>query len=164
MANYIIDPVNDSQYYEEVRDLLGITIEDLNDDILKSDIILGAAERMICKVYVPNWQDILTGSDPIAADALRSLVVVRVAMNILNMPASQNILFDQVKFIDMVVTAKKQSIEEIKMALQSFFEDQLPIIGIIYSDGWPERSLIGKSDSANVFDYYIDSEGNVQEQ
>ena len=38
MANYIIDPINDADYYTEVRDLLGITDDDLSDSALKSDI------------------------------------------------------------------------------------------------------------------------------
>ena len=46
MSNYIIDPVNDTAYYTDVRDLLGITDDDLTDNNLKSDIILGAAERI----------------------------------------------------------------------------------------------------------------------
>jgi len=163
MANYIIDPVNDTAYYTEVRDLLGITDDDLTDTTLKSDIFLGAAERMICKLYVPNWQDILTGSDSIAADALRSTVIIRVAINILNMPANQNLLFDQVKLIDIVLIAKKQTFEELRMALQSLFEQQLSFTGVVRASAWPERTLIGKSDTANVYDYYVDTDGVVQE-
>ena len=163
MANYIIDPVNDTDYYTEVRDLLGITDNDLTDATLKSDIFLGAAERMICKLYVPNWQDVLTGSDSIAADALRSTVIIRVAINILNMPANQNLLFDQVKLIDIVLIAKKQTFEELRTALQSLFEQQLSFTGVVHASAWPERTLVGKSTSANVFDYYIDTDGVVQE-
>jgi len=163
MANYIIDPVNDTDYYIEVRDLLGITDDDLTDATLKSDIFLGAAERMICKLYVPNWQDVLTGSDSIAADALRSTVIIRVAINILNMPANQNLLFDQVKLIDIVLIAKKQTFEELRTALQSLFEQQLSFTGVVHASAWPERTLVGKSTSANVFDYYIDTDGVVQE-
>lgn len=163
MANYIIDPVNDSAYYTEVRDLLGVTSDDLSDTTLKSDIFLGAAERMICKIYVPNWQDIITGSDSIAADALRSSVVVRVAINVLNMPASQNLLLDQVRLIDIILIAKKQTINELRDSLVSLFEQQLSFAGVVRTIAWPERTLIGKSDSADVYDYYVDTAGNVKE-
>lgn len=163
MANYIIDPVNDTAYYTEVRDLLGVTSDDLSDDTLKSDIFLGAAERMICKLYVPNWQAVLTGSDAIAADSLRSSVVIRVAQNILNMPANQNLLFDQIRLIDIILIAKKQTIEDLKSSLQSLFEQQLSFIGVERTSAWPERTLVGKSTSADVYDYHIDTEGAVQE-
>ena len=163
MANYIIDPINDSDYYTEIRDLLGVTDDDLTDATLKSDIFLGAAERMICKLYVPNWQDIITGSDGIAADALRSTVIIRVAINILNMPANQNLVLDQVRLIDIILVAKKQTLEELKTALISLFEQQLSMVGVVHSGDWPERTLVGKSDSANVFDYYVDTSGVIQE-
>jgi len=163
MANYIIDPVNDSDYYTEVRDLLGITDDDLTDATLKSDIFLGAAERMICKIYVPNWQSVLNGADGIAADALRSTVIIRVALNILNMPATQNLILDQVRLIDIILTAKKQTFDELKAALQTLFEQQLSFVGVEHTGDWPVRTLVGKSTSANVFDYYIDTDGVVQE-
>lgn len=163
MPNYIIDPVNDSDYYTDVRDLLGITSDDLSDTTLKSDIILGIAERMICKTFVPNWQDVLTGDDGIAADALRSSVIIRVALNILEMPANENLLLDQFKLIDMVLTSKKQTLDDIKKSLQKLFEQQLSFCGVVYSGaGWPERTLVGKSDSITFYDYYIDTEGEVQ--
>ena len=164
MANYIIDPVNDTDYYTEVRDLLGITDDDLTDATLKSDIYLGVAERMICKVYVPNWQDVLSGSDSIAADALRSSVIIKVALNVLDMPASQNLILDQVRLIDIILTAKKQTMQELKKSLQTFFEQQLSFAGVVRSAVWPERTLVGKSDSADVFDYYIDTSGAVQKK
>ncbi len=163
MANYIIDPVNDTDYYTEVRDLLGVTDDDLTDATLKSDIYLGVAERMICKVYVPNWQDVLSGSDSIAADALRSSVIIRVALNVLDMPASQNLILDQVRLIDIILTAKKQTMQELKKSLQSFFEQQLSFAGVVRTTAWPERTLVGKSDTAKVYDYYIDTSGAVQE-
>ena len=162
MANYIIDPVNDTAYYTEVRDLLGVTDDDLTDATLKSDIYLGVAERMICKIYVPNWQDVLSGSDSIAADALRSSVIIRVALNVLNMPASQNLLFDQIRLIDIIVMAKKQTVEQIKGSLQMLFEEQLSFVGVVRTSTWPERTLVGKSDSADVYDYYVDTAGVVQ--
>jgi len=163
MANYIIDPINDTEYYTEVRDLLGITDDDLTNATLKSDIYLGVAERMICKVYVPNWQDVLSGSDSIAADALRSSVIIKVALNVLDMPASQNLILDQVRLIDIILTAKKQTMQELKRSLQTFFEQQLSFAGVVRSTIWPERTLVGKTDTAQVYDYYINTNGNVQE-
>jgi len=163
MANYIIDPINDAAYYTEVRDLLGITSDDLSDATLKSDIFLGAAERMICKIYVPNWQDVLTGSDSIAADALRSSVVVRVALNVLNMPASQNLILDQVRLIDIILTAKKQTMAELRASLEHLFEQQLSFAGVVRTTEWPIRTLVGKTGTANVYNYYVDTDGAVQE-
>lgn len=162
MANYIIDPVNDTAYYTEVRDLLGITDDDLTDATLKSDIFLGAAERMICKVFVPNWQAVITGKDPIAADALRSSVVIKVALNVLYMPANQNLIQDQVRLIDIIITAKKQPVDQLEESLQFLFEQQLSIVGVERTDGWPDRTVVGKSDTVNVFDYIIDTRGNIQ--
>ncbi len=164
MANYIIDPINDTAYYTEVRDLLGVTSEDLSDATLKSDIFLGMAERMIAKIYVPNWQDVLTGSDSIAADSLRSSVIVRVAINILNMPANQSLLFDQVRLIDIILIAKKQTLDDLKNSLNSLFEQQLSFVGVERTSDWPERTLVGKSDTARFDDYYVDTSGRVQKQ
>lgn len=163
MAQYIIDAENDKNYYSEVRDLLGITSDDISDDVLKSDIFLGAAERMIIKVYAPNWQDIVSGSDQIAADALRSSIVIRVALQILNMPASQNFMFDSVQLIDMIFKSKGMSIDDLKKLLNGLFFDQLSLVGVEHSSEWPVRTLVGKSDSANVFDYYVDTNGDLQE-
>lgn len=162
MANYIIDPVNDTAYYTEVRDLLGITDDDLTNDTLKSDIFLGAAERMICKVFVPNWQAVMTGDDQLAADSLRSCVIIRVALNVLNMPANQNLIHDQFRLIDMIVVAKKQTMDEIKLNLRFLFEQQLSFVGVERTDEWPDRTIVGKSDTVNVFDYIIDTRGNIE--
>ena len=165
MANYIIDPTNDTAYYTEVRDLLGITSDDLTDATLKSDIFLGAAERAVCKIHVPNWHSVMTGDDQIAADALRSCVIIRVALNILNMPANQNLIMDQIRLIDIILTAKKQTFNELRNALQTILEQQLSFVGVVYSgDGWPDRTLIGKSDSISVFDYYVDTSGELQKE
>jgi|GEM_PF-3374733 len=165
MSNYIIDPVNDAAYYTEVRDLLGITEDDLTDASLKSDIILGAAERAICKIYAPNWQSVMTGNDQLAADALRSCVVIRVALNILNMPANQNIIMDQVRLIDIILTAKKQTFDELRKALGDLFMQQLSFVGVVHpGTGYPNRTLIGKSASISVYDYYVDTNGNVQKE
>ena len=162
MANYIIDPVNDTAYYTEVRDLLGVTTEDITDDTLKSDIILGVAERMIAKIYVPNWQDVLVGSDSIAADSLRSSVIVRVALNILGMPLNQNLLFDQVRLIDVIIIAKKQTIKEITAALEALFEQQLSFTGVVRTTDWPARTLVGKSKTSILYDYRVDNQGAIQ--
>ena len=165
MANYIIDPINDAAYYTEVRDLLGITDNDLTDDMLKSDIVLGAAERAICKIYVPNWQSVTTGSDAIASDALRSCVVIRVALNILNMPANQVLIMDQVRLIDIILTAKKQTFDELRKALGALFMQQLSFVGVEHSgDGYPARTVIGKSSSISFYDYYVDTTGQVQKE
>jgi len=165
MSNYIIDPINDTDYYTDVRDLLGITDDDLTNDALKSDIMLGAAERAICKIYVPNWQAVMTGSDQMAADALRSCVVIRVALNILNMPATQNLIEDKVQLIDIIITAKKQTTDELKKLLGDLFMQQLSSVGVEHSgDGYPVRTLLGKSDSVSFYDYYVDTTGNVQKE
>jgi len=164
MANYIIDPVNDAAYYTDVRDLLGITDDDMDDAALKSDIVLGAAERSVCKIFVPNWQSVMTGSDPIAADSLRSAVIIKVAMNILNMPANQNLLQDQFRLIDMIITAKKQTLDQIKEALAGLFEEQLSLVGVVHTGDWPTRTLVGKSDSISVYDFYVDTEGAIQDE
>lgn len=164
MANYIIDPVNDAAYYTDVRELLGITDDDLTDASLKADIVLGAAERSVCKVFVPNWQNVMTGSDQIAADALRSAVIIKVAMNILNMPANQNLLQDQVRLIDMIITAKKQTLDQLKEALAGLFEEQLSLVGVVHTGDWPERTLVGKSDSISFYDYFVDTDGEIQSE
>ena len=165
MANYIIDPVNDAEYYTEVRSLLGITVEILSDAVLKSDIFLGASERAICKVYVPNWQTVLTGSDQIAADALRSCVVIHVALNILNMPANQNIVFDKVQLIDVILTAKKQTLKEVRDSLETLFNQQLSFVGVEHAGaGWPDRDIVGKSGSVSVYDYYVDTNGSIESE
>ena len=165
MANYIIDSVNDSDYFTEVRDLLGITDDDLTDASLKSDIVLGAAERAVCKIYAPNWQSVMTGSDQIAADALRSCVVIRVALNILNMPANQNLIMDQVRLIDIILTAKKQTFDELRKSLGDLFMQQLSLVGVEHpGDGYPNRTLVGKSASVSVYDYYVDTTGSVQRE
>ncbi len=159
----IIDAENDSAYYTDVRSLLGVTINDLEDDVLKSDMFLGAAERMICRIYAPNWQSILDGADEIASDALRSCVIIRVALNVLNMPAKQNLILDQVRLIDIILTSKKQSMKEMREWLDEMLRDQLSIAGIVHEGGWPERTVIGLSDTIVDYDYYIDRDGNIQE-
>lgn len=160
---YIIDPENDTSYYAEVRTLLGITSNDLTDAELKSDILLGVAERIICGSIVPNWVDILNGDSQLKADALRSCVVIQVGINVLDMPAKQNLIVDQVRLIDIILTAKKQSYKEFREWLVGFMGTQLSMIGITHSGGWPERKLLGASGSVNVYDYYVDTDGAIQE-
>lgn len=160
---YIIDPVNDTSYYTEIRTLLGITSNDLTDAELKSDILLGMAERIICGTLVPNWTDILNGDSQLKADALRSCVVIQVGINILDMPAIQNLLIDQFRLIDIIITAKKQTVEEVKIWLKGLLGQQLSIAGVVHSgEGWPERTLISKTGSVNVYDYGVTTSGDVQ--
>lgn len=159
---YIIDPVNDTSYYTEVRTLLGITSEDLTDVELKSDIILGMAERIICGTLGPNWTDILTGNSQLKVDALRSCVIVQVGVNILDMPAKQNLMVDQARIIDIILTAKKQDYKEFKSWLVGLLEKQMSMLGIVHSGGWPTRTLISKTSTADVYDYYVDTNGAIQ--
>jgi len=159
---YIIDKVNDTSYYTEVRVLLGITSDDLTDAELKSDVILGMAERLVCGSLVPNWTDVLNGGNQLKADALRSCVVMQVAINILDMPAIQNLIVDQIRLIDIIITAKKQTAKEIKSWLGGLQRQQLAIVGITHTGGWPGRTLVGKTKSVNVYDYTVDTNGNIQ--
>ena len=159
---YIIDPENDTSYYTEVRTLLGITSHDLSDAVLKSDILLGIAERIICGAVVPNWVDILNGDSQLKADALRSCVIVQVGINILDMPAKQNLILDQVRLIDVILTAKKQNYKEFKEWLSGLMGQQLSMLGIVHSGGWPTRTLLSKTATANVYDYYVDTNGSIQ--
>jgi len=160
---YIIDPINDTSYYTDVRTLLGITSHDLTDTELKSDILLGIAERIICGTLVPNWTDILNGNNQLKTDALRSCVIIQVGINILDMPAKQNLIIDQARLIDIILTAKKQDYREFKGWLVGLMEKQLSMLGIVHSGGWPVRTLVGKTTSANVYDYYVDTNGDIQE-
>jgi len=160
---YIIDPVNDTSYYTEVRTLLGITSKDLTDAELKSDILLGIAERIICGSLVPNWVNILNGNNQLKTDALRSCVIIQVGINILDMPAKQSLIIDQARLIDIILTAKKQDYREFKGWLVGLMEKQLSMLGIVHSGGWPDRTLVSKTTTANVYDYYVDRNGDVQE-
>lgn len=160
---YIIDIINDTSYYTEVRTLLGITSNDLTDAELKSDILLGMAERIICGTLVPNWTDILNGDSQLKTDALRSCVIVQVSINILDMPAKQNLIVDKVRLIDIILTAKAQSYKEFKGWLIGLLEKQMAMLGIVHPDGWPERTLVKATGTANVYDYHIDTNGMIQE-
>jgi len=70
---------------------------------------------------------------------------------------------DQVRLIDIILTAKKQTFDELKAALQTLFEQQLSFVGVEHTGDWPVRTLVGKSDTANVYDYYVDTNGEIQE-
>jgi hypothetical protein len=160
--NLIIDKDQDSTFATEIRDVLGTTSNELSDTSLKSDIILGAAERAVCKIHVPNWQAVLNGDDPIAANALRACVIIKVCLNIINTPAIQNILIDQVRLVDIIITAKKVTLQELKDSLQALFEQQLASVGVEYSGGYPERELVEKTGTDTLYEYYVDSEGTFQ--
>jgi len=160
---YIIDATSDTSYYTEVRTLLGITSHDLTDTELKSDIILGVAERMICGTTVPNWSDILNGGDQLKTDALRSSVIIQVGINILDMPAKQNLIADQTRLIDIILTAKKQSYSDFRGWLVGLMESQLSMVGVVQTDGgWPVTTLVGKTKTFNAYDYYVDANGAIQ--
>lgn len=159
----IIDPINDTNYPEEVRTLLGVTSDELTDTVLKLDIILGMAERMVCG-YVNNWKDILNGSDVMAEEALRSCIILKVALNIINMPATQNLLIDEARLPNEIAfISKKVGIDEIKKSLQKLFEQQLALVGVEHTGNYPEKEIIGASTSMTFYDYYIDTSGVIQE-
>jgi len=162
MPNLIIDPVNDTDYPTQVRALLGVDSDELSTATLILDIVLGTAEREICSQYVPNWMSVLNGDDQIKADSLKASVIIKVALNLISMPAVQNILIDKVKFIDTIVESKQIPIEEIRASLQSFFDKQLSMVGIVHDEEWPDRTIIGKSDTFDPYDYYVDLDGNIQ--
>lgn len=158
----IIDPENDTNYPEEVRILLGVTSDELSDTTLKLDIMLGVAERMICD-YIDNWVDILNGDSRSAEESLRACVIIQVALNIINMPAVQNLLIDEARLPNEIVfISKKVGINDLKASLQNMFEQQLAICGVTHSGDYPERKIVGASDSINYLDYYIDLQGAIQ--
>jgi len=163
MPNLIIDPIEDTDYPTQVRALLGVDSDELSTATLILDIVLGTAEREVCSQHVPNWVSILNGDDQIKADSLKASVIIKVALNLISVPAVQNILVDKVKFIDTIVESKQIPIEEIRTSLQSFFDKQLSMVGVVRDEEWPDRAIIGKSDTFDPYDYYIDDLGNVQE-
>ena len=159
----IIDPINDTDYSEEVRTLLGVTSDELSNTVLKLDIILGMAERDICG-YIDNWIDILNGSDAMAEEALRSCVIIKIALNIINMPATQNLLIDEIRLPNEITfISKKVGMDELKNSLQKLFEQQLALVGVEHTGNYPEKELIGATTSASFYDYYIDTSGAIQE-
>jgi len=161
--NRIIDPDNDSDYFIEVRNLLGITSDDLSDTILKSDIILGMAERVVCKIYVPNWTNILNGSDKFAVEALRSCVIIRVCLNILNMPAIQNIMIDQIRLIDIIIESITVDLDKLKESLDKLFKEQLSFIDIDWSGDYPFLTAFELTDKIKLYDYEVNDYGAIQE-
>lgn len=157
----IIDPEDDSDYTTEVRILLGITSNELSDTELKTDIILGVAEREIIRSFVDNWIDVLNGSDDMAKSALRAAVIIKVALNVISSPAIQNILIDQTRLIDVIITAKKVPLEELRENLASMLSQQLVAVGIEHTDGYPTSVAIGKTDNLQIYKYAVDESGAI---
>ena len=158
----IIDPASDTDYVTEVRILLGITSNELTDAELKTDIILGVAERNIIG-EVDNWQSIVDGANDIKSAALRAAVIIRVALNVISSPAIQNILIDQTRLIDVIITAKKVPLEELRNNLMSMLDEQLASSGIVYTDGYPTHTAVGKTDKVLLYEYAVDDSGGVAE-
>jgi len=158
----IIDKDNDTDYADEVRNLMGLTSEDLTDTVISSDILLGMAEREIMKEYVPNWIDILNGEDSIAQQSLRSCVILKICLNILDNPMVQNYYVKDFRFADIVANSGID-IEELRKGLKYQFYKQLSYCSIIYDGDWPEFKLVGKSDTFNPYEYYINIDGDLQE-
>ena len=160
----IIDVDNDTNYYTEVRNILDVTSNDLSDAFLKSDIVLGTAEREVISIYVNNWIDILNGDNAMKEEALRSCVILMVCMNIIEAPIAQNLLDNEFKIAEFVIKNKNISIDEFKVSLKKLFEKQLSIVGVVHTGGdYPEREVVGKSKSYNAYDYYIDNDLEIQE-
>lgn len=158
----IIDIQNDSAFYNEVRYLLGIEAEDMTDTVIQSDIMLGMAERDVCKVMVPNWQNVISGSDAFAQQALRSVVICKLCLNILKVPAIQNIFVNELRIIDIVMKSNID-IEKLKNDLTELMNSQLSIVGVEHPGDWPEFQAIGMTDSFAYSEYYISNDGDVQE-
>lgn len=158
----IIDKDNDSDFPDEVRNLMGLTSEDLTDAVIKSDILLGMAEREIMKEYVPNWTSILNGEDAIAIDALRSCVILKICLNILDSPTVQNYYIQDFRFVDIIMNSGVDG-EKLRNRLQGLFLKQLSYCGVEHTGDWPEFKLVGKSDTFTPFQYYIDQNGDLQE-
>lgn len=157
----IINTTEDTTYPTEVRILLGITQNELSDDALKSDILIGVAEREIVSSYVDNWISVLNGDDEMAQAALRSTVIIKVALNILNSPAIQNILIDQVRLIDVIITAKKVSLEKLRDNLESLLNQQLLVVGVEHTDGYPVSVAIGKTDNLPIYQFAVSETGSI---
>lgn len=157
----IINTKEDTTYPMEVRTLLGITANDLSDDALKSDILIGVAEREIVSSYVDNWISVLNGDDEMAQAALRSSVIIKVALNVLSSPAIQNILIDQVRLIDIIITAKKVSLEDLRNNLESLLNQQLLIVGVEHTDGYPVSLAIGRTDNLPIYQFAVSETGSI---
>ena len=159
----IINPEDDSDYVVEVRILLGITSNELSDAELKTDIVLGMAEREIARSYVENWIAVHNGNDDMAKAALRAAVIIKVALNIISTPAIQNLLIDQTRLIDVIITAKKVPLEELRANLDSLLSQQLVIVGVSRAEGYPEHVAIGKTDNLQIYKYAVTEDGDVVE-
>lgn len=158
----IINPEDDADYVTEVRILLGVTNNELSDAALKMDIIIGAAERDIIR-HVDNWISIVDGDDSMKSAALRSSVIIRAALNIISTPAIQNLLIDQTRLIDVIITAKKATLEEVRGNLSALLDQQLASAGIVHTGGYPEHIAIGKTDNLQVYTYQVTETGDVTE-
>jgi len=123
---------------------------------------LGIAERELCKNFVPNWTDILTGEDSMAMESLRSCVILKLCLNILDVPAIQNLYVNELRIVDIILNTGIE-VKDLKESLLNLFQKQLGLIGIVHSGEWPEHVVIGKSNSANFYDFYIDENGALQE-
>ena len=157
----IINREDDTDFPTDVRVLLGITSNELSDAEIKSDMIHGIAERNICQIYVPNWQTIVDGDDAMGAEALRACVIIQAARNIISTPAIQNILIDQVRLIDVIVTAKKVSLEMLKENLKQLLDQQLASVGVVHSGDWPVFTIIGKTDNDTIYGYNLENDGDI---
>ena len=162
MAKRIIDQ-HDKTWEDEVRALLGTSEGVISNEVLGLDIIYGTAERELCKSYCPNWKDIKNGRDQMANESLRSCLILRIALNILSMPQVQNIIIDEMDLPpDTRIITKKITHKELKASLEKLFHQQLSILGVEYDGGFPDRTVISKTDYVDIFDYYVDTDGNIQ--
>jgi len=157
----IVDRQGDTDFPTDVRVLLGITTNELSDAEIKSDMIHGIAERNICKTYVPNWQTVVNGDDAMAAEALRACVIIKAALNIIGTPAIQNILIDEVRLIDVIIKAKKVSLEELRRNLERMLNEQLVAVGVEHTGDWPEFTIIGKTDNDTIYGFEVDTSGDI---
>ena len=66
------------------------------------------------------------------------------------------------KFTDIVANSGID-VKDLRERLEKLFLKQLSYCGVVYSGNWPEFKIVGKSDTANFFDYTIDQNGNIQE-
>lgn len=159
----IIDPGTDLSYPIEVRELIGVTSDDITDDTLKLDLFFGQADRTIKKI-VPNWENIQAGSDADRKASLRSMVIIQVGLLIISSPSSQNYLLNQVSITDDVtLKSNNRSYDDLKDSLQQMLDDQKLSVGIEYDEDYPTIPGIGKTDSSLIYKYEIDDNGNIVE-
>lgn len=158
----IIDKENDTTYCDEIRTLLGITSGDIPDSTIEMDIILGLAEREVCKIYVPNWIDVLNGDDTFAVEALRTAVLLKVCLNILDSPAIQNLIIVDMK-IEEIVLKNDIDTDKLKASLLKMFESQLSLVGVERTVAWPEHTVISLTDVNELYQYAVDLGGDIVE-